>query len=341
MASSKYSKKTPKTSRANSSVRAIDRVSHLPNNILHHILSFLDTESTVQTSILSRRWRCLWKDVPVLNFSRNSSFLDKSDFQKHVDKFLSLRFESTAVSSISFDFGGEALRGQSAGKEIFESVMQYIAAAQGRISHVFISKTSHAADIRDMASAMVEHNLHGSLETLKLHKSNLKNSLLGYGPGFKLLTTLELQQCAFFSSASGKLIDPFANLPTLYHLKVINCTTWGCLLKVSGPKLLDLEIHILVSQHLVYSTFELVEVSAPKLKSFYFRAGNKKSTEKLPELNLPLLDNACIRLWWTKQKHDHPLDNETAERHNHECMNLFCGLHNAKSLVLRFDMVSN
>ncbi|CAI0377129.1 unnamed protein product [Linum tenue] len=228
MASSKYSPKSETISVNNISIRVIDRVSHLSNNILHHILSFLDTGSVVQTSILSRRWRCLWKDIPVpVNFSRNSSFSNKSDFQKHVDKFISLRFESTVVRAISFDLRGEALCGHSAGTELFDGVMQYMAAAR------VVLAMCTATGIHNMAGAMAAHNVHGSLETLQLHKSNLLNSWLGYASGFKLLTTLELSQCLLYSSVSGKLIDPFSK----YHHKLISCGTSRYLLKVSGFKM--------------------------------------------------------------------------------------------------------
>ncbi|CAI0456240.1 unnamed protein product [Linum tenue] len=33
-----------------------DWLSHLPEPVIHHILSFFDTKSSVQTSVLSRAW---------------------------------------------------------------------------------------------------------------------------------------------------------------------------------------------------------------------------------------------------------------------------------------------
>ncbi|OMO89941.1 hypothetical protein CCACVL1_07561 [Corchorus capsularis] len=46
-----------------------DRISQLPDELLHHILSFLDTIYAVQMSVLSKRWVSLWRSLPFLHFS--------------------------------------------------------------------------------------------------------------------------------------------------------------------------------------------------------------------------------------------------------------------------------
>jgi hypothetical protein len=43
-----------------------DRISVLPDAILQVVLSFLPSDETVQTCVLSRRWRHLWKSTPAL-----------------------------------------------------------------------------------------------------------------------------------------------------------------------------------------------------------------------------------------------------------------------------------
>ncbi|CAN0879083.1 Putative F-box/FBD/LRR-repeat protein At4g13965 [Linum grandiflorum] len=70
-------------------VGKIDRLSNLPEAVIHHILSFLDIRSAVQTSVLSRQWRCAWKHLSVLDFS--SLFGYNKSFRKEVEKVLSLR----------------------------------------------------------------------------------------------------------------------------------------------------------------------------------------------------------------------------------------------------------
>ncbi|PIA57988.1 hypothetical protein AQUCO_00500132v1 [Aquilegia coerulea] len=53
---------------SNKSIENPDKLSSLPEPILHHILSFLDMKHVVQTSILSTRWRYLWVSLPFLSF---------------------------------------------------------------------------------------------------------------------------------------------------------------------------------------------------------------------------------------------------------------------------------
>jgi len=51
-----------------------DRISSLPNSILHHILSFLPTKTCVRTTpLISRRFRHLWKNLEAFDFSLNFS----------------------------------------------------------------------------------------------------------------------------------------------------------------------------------------------------------------------------------------------------------------------------
>ncbi|KAL3849205.1 hypothetical protein ACJIZ3_011087 [Penstemon smallii] len=48
-----------------------DGLSPLPDNVFHHILSFVDCLDVVRTCVLSKRWRNVWKFVPCLNFDIN------------------------------------------------------------------------------------------------------------------------------------------------------------------------------------------------------------------------------------------------------------------------------
>ncbi|WJX91958.1 hypothetical protein P8452_73669 [Trifolium repens] len=61
-----------KKSRTAAADQKEDMISSLPDGVLNHILSFLPTKTTVSTARLSSRWRHLWKDISVLNFTDDS-----------------------------------------------------------------------------------------------------------------------------------------------------------------------------------------------------------------------------------------------------------------------------
>ncbi|EPS66956.1 hypothetical protein M569_07821 [Genlisea aurea] len=56
-----------------------DRISALPNDILHQILSCLPIKSIAQTSLLSKRWRSLWHTFPDLDFTTVESLTRYAD----------------------------------------------------------------------------------------------------------------------------------------------------------------------------------------------------------------------------------------------------------------------
>ncbi|KAM2058718.1 hypothetical protein ACFX16_031265 [Malus domestica] len=51
-----------------------DRISELPETILCHILSFLETVHAVRTTVLSTRWNKIWTKVPNLHFGYIPNF---------------------------------------------------------------------------------------------------------------------------------------------------------------------------------------------------------------------------------------------------------------------------
>ncbi|GAY65324.1 hypothetical protein CUMW_240230, partial [Citrus unshiu] len=67
-----------------------DRLSNLPEPIVHHIFSFLETIDVARVSAVSRKWRYLWLSIPYLNFNIQniwSNPLERWSLQTTNEKF--------------------------------------------------------------------------------------------------------------------------------------------------------------------------------------------------------------------------------------------------------------
>ncbi|KAK2408237.1 F-box/FBD/LRR-repeat protein [Trifolium repens] len=80
----------------------IDRISSLPNSILCHILSFLPTKTSVCTmSLVSRRWRNLWKNLEVFDFRDkwNNEYTYHGPDEEYIEWFMFFTvFVNTALA---------------------------------------------------------------------------------------------------------------------------------------------------------------------------------------------------------------------------------------------------
>ncbi|KAL8156685.1 hypothetical protein AgCh_001691 [Apium graveolens] len=77
-----------------------DRLSSLPDDILHQILSFLGTRQAVQTSVLSKQWRHVWTTTSSLSFDWYDQLFPytHSGIIKFMEHVLSNRNHETPVS---------------------------------------------------------------------------------------------------------------------------------------------------------------------------------------------------------------------------------------------------
>ncbi|KAK7312749.1 hypothetical protein VNO77_36846 [Canavalia gladiata] len=73
----------------NNAKAATDRISDLPDAVLHHIFFLLPIKCVAQMSILSKRWKFLWTTFPDLDFTTLNPFefssksIKLSNFEKH------------------------------------------------------------------------------------------------------------------------------------------------------------------------------------------------------------------------------------------------------------------
>ncbi|KAM0883782.1 hypothetical protein ACQ4PT_031410 [Festuca glaucescens] len=84
-------------------VRAGDRIGALPDDILHHLLSFLPVQSAVRTCVLARRWRHLWKFTTSLRIVGVQRQGPVQELRKFLDHLLILR-ERMALDTVEIEF---------------------------------------------------------------------------------------------------------------------------------------------------------------------------------------------------------------------------------------------
>ncbi|KAG5133921.1 hypothetical protein JHK82_025109 [Glycine max] len=89
-----------------------DRLSELPDCVVLHIMEFMDTKYAVQTCVLSKRWKDLWKRLTYLGFN-TTLFNNVVKFNKFVSRVLSGRDGSVSLLNLEFTrrgMGAQALQ---------------------------------------------------------------------------------------------------------------------------------------------------------------------------------------------------------------------------------------
>ncbi|KAL6839067.1 hypothetical protein ACP4OV_031121 [Aristida adscensionis] len=80
---------------------AVDRLSGLPDALLHAVLSFLPAPQVVRTCVLSRWWRHLWRSAPRINIDEQDfgiTFLSFADSEWEIErKNINLQQQSRMV----------------------------------------------------------------------------------------------------------------------------------------------------------------------------------------------------------------------------------------------------
>ncbi|RZB92019.1 F-box protein isoform E [Glycine soja] len=77
----------------------MDRLSDLPDFVLLHIMKFMSMKHAVQTCVLSKRWKELWKRLTNLAL-HSSDFADLAHFSKFLSWVLSNRDSSISLHSL-------------------------------------------------------------------------------------------------------------------------------------------------------------------------------------------------------------------------------------------------
>ncbi|KAJ0427737.1 putative F-box domain, leucine-rich repeat domain superfamily, F-box-like domain superfamily [Helianthus annuus] len=320
-----------------------DRLSTLPDDIIHKILSFVSTKHVVETSVLSSRWRYIWTSMPSLNFStKDFHTLPKfSEFVKHV---LSGRNNQMEVFSIELTFHGKV-----SVKRILNYIMNYT--------------LSHNVQQLNVTCLL------GKIEVpLSLFSSpSLKHlTLSGFTFGFTFeisvttlstwelpsLATLNLHFVTFYeenSQNTDKCVALFSNFANLKNLTLDNCIMIGALdrFNICHPGLCSLTLeHVCGGGNVVTPQLKNLTVnhwqgkhliSAPNLSSLHYKDCYYKSYNFYDDgysslklsTDLLHLEKADICVKYSKE------DKASA----HEIVRLLQQMRSVKFLTLNLELV--
>ncbi|XP_071695725.1 F-box/LRR-repeat protein At3g26922-like [Rutidosis leptorrhynchoides] len=223
----------------------LDRLSSLPDDLIHKILSFIDIKHVVQTSLLSSRWMFVWTSTPYLNFSMDDS-ATLLEFSNVVKRVLSGRNNEIDVSSVKLLLRGMVNR--------------------GLVKRIIYYAFSH--NVQEMAITSLGKKI---VFPLYLFNSKSLKHFTLRGPGYSThslrvtstldlpsLTTLHLDQVTINVDNSDSYIAKCFNLKslTVNHCKMMGSSGFT----ICHPQLLSLTL---------ISTKGLVKVIAPQLKNIY------------------------------------------------------------------------
>ncbi|KAL5856784.1 hypothetical protein ACOSQ3_004242 [Xanthoceras sorbifolium] len=198
----------------------IDRLSSLPDPIIHYILSLTDTKSAVQTCVLSKKWRDHWTNIHCLNFDR-SSFGRWVGFRNFVLHVLQHRK--------SFDLGNlRFICGSTNKVQLVKKVFLYAThRLEGLDSDLIGSFPQRHLSCQQIISHECEN-----LRTLKIYH------MLTDFSEFANLTTLEIS--ASLPADTDVLFSRCLNLETLV---LVNCRLYGGItFIISSPRLVTVTI---------------------------------------------------------------------------------------------------
>lgn len=224
-----------------------DRLSDLPDCVLLHIMSFLKTKCAVQTCILSKRWKNLWKHLPILT-------LYSSNF-KVVSKILS---HSTSLQVLNF---------YPLGFMVHPRLLKYII-LYTLSRNVKQLEINLLCDVQHLPRCLFSSQLltHLHLSVCRPNRDDI--TLFPNSLNMPALTKLSLRNFVFCVGDDGR-VEPFSSCNKLNTLIIEKCQVVDKQnLCISSTTLVNLKI---ISWYNPPEASFKFELSTPSLCNFYFR----------------------------------------------------------------------
>ena len=204
--------------RQNKRVAETDRLSDLPDHILLHIIEFMNIKQSVQTCVLSKRWKDLWKHLT--NLKLHHSYPDNSEiFFKFVSQILSGRNDSISLHSLDFEHEDRL----DPPKTTLLEVMRYAALSHNMQQLTVYARVRKISDLELPPSIFYRRSLtYLKLGFWQIYGSNSGKTMFPKSMNLPSLKTLHLRCLTFTTSDDGRA-EPFSACNMLDTLVIICC----------------------------------------------------------------------------------------------------------------------
>ncbi|KAJ0824560.1 putative F-box domain, leucine-rich repeat domain superfamily, F-box-like domain superfamily [Helianthus annuus] len=224
-----------------------DRLSSLPDDLIHKILSFVSIKQAVETSVLSPRWKYIWTSMPYLNFS-SQDFCTLPKFSEFVKHVLLGRNNQIEVTSVEVAFRGKVRQA------FVKTILNYA-----------FSHNVQQLNITCLCGKKIEFPLSRvSFRSLKhLTVTGYDYNSITTTPDWEMpaLTTLYIHCLTLYNgNNTDKGTNLFSNCASLKNLTIKKCTMEGGLngFNICHPGLTSLTLEV---------GFTRVNVDTPQLKN--------------------------------------------------------------------------
>jgi hypothetical protein len=278
-------------------------INALPDELLHHVLSFLPAHEAVRTCVLGWRWRHLWKSAPALRVTGVKGCKNSKWFVNFVRTLLHRRDPCAHLDSFELDLDDRD----------FDFNKPFLPANEWHVNGWFqLAMTSGPRVLLALRTTSGIYENPGDYKILELPNA----PLLSHN-----LTRLELQMV----SVRGRTLN-FSGCPALVDLRMEECDIIG---NISSPFLKRLSI--------IWGYFQTdlvrARICVPSLVSLEL-IGAMRRAPVLVE-SMPLLVSATVRLDSTCV--DSCPTNDYGDCHDRQCYGCYgAGAHDrrGKSVLL-------
>ncbi|KAM3315326.1 hypothetical protein ACQJBY_033824 [Aegilops geniculata] len=210
----------------------VDRISALPEDVLHSVLRFLPAQEVLRTCVLARRWRAVWRSVPTLLFTGPEGWGSAERFAEFVDNLLHLRcggdggagapLDSCEFNFVDDDFMLSPANQRRATNWIWKAVHRV------RVLRLHVVHEQEPSPLSDL------HLVSQHLTKLHIDGVSVNDSILDFS-GCPALVELTMEYCDVFVK---HLLSP-----SLKRLRIASCdSSEYTRILISLPSLVSLEL---------------------------------------------------------------------------------------------------